>query len=280
MGVDTSVLDDLRRRAHQIRIDIIKMLALAGSGHPGGSLSAVEILAALYFYKMRHDPQNPEMSDRDRFVLSKGHCCPALYAVLSMCGYFDRTHLWTLRRLGSILQGHPSSSLTPGVAISTGSLGQGLSVANGIALAGKLDSKTYRVYCMLGDGESQEGQVWEASMTSFHRELDNLCAIVDNNGLQIDDRVSCIKEPISYAQKWSSFGWHTIEVDGHNLSDVIRALDEAETTQCVPTMIIAHTVKGKGVSFMENDVSWHGRAPNELEAKKALEELGEAGDVH
>jgi transketolase len=279
MGIDSGILEDLVRKAHQLRIDIIKMLALAGSGHPGGSLSAVEVLVALYFHTMRHNPEDPDSPDRDRFILSKGHCCPALYAVLSMAGYFDRTHLWTLRRLGSILQGHPSSSMTPGVTISTGSLGQGLSVANGIALAGKLDSRSYRVYCMLGDGESQEGQVWEASMTSFHRKLDNLCAIIDNNGLQIDDRVSCIKEPISYAQKWSSFGWHTIEIDGHNLSDILEALNEAKKVKCVPTMIIAHTIKGKGVSFMENQVSWHGRAPNELEAKKALEELGDTAYV-
>jgi len=279
MGLSSEVVEDLERRAHQLRIDIIKMLALAGSGHPGGSLSSVEVLVSLYFHKMRHDPKNPGWPDRDRFILSKGHCCPALYAVLSMSGYFDRKHLWTLRKLGSILQGHPSSSSTPGVTISSGSLGQGLSVANGIALAGKLDQRTYRVYCMLGDGESQEGQVWEASMTSYHRKLDNLCAIIDNNGLQIDDRVSCIKEPISYAKKWSSFGWHTIEVDGHDVRDIVKALDEAESVKCVPTMIVARTVKGKGVSFMEDQVSWHGRAPNELEAQKALEEMGEAGDV-
>lgn len=274
MAVDGLNLDDLRAKANQARIDIIKMLALAGSGHPGGSLSSVEVLVALYFYKMRHDAKKPNWSDRDRFILSKGHCCPALYSVLSMAGYFDRKHLWTLRKLGSILQGHPSSSLTPGVTVSSGSLGQGLSVANGIAVAAKLDSKTYRVYCMLGDGESQEGQVWEASMTSYHRKLDNLCAIIDQNGLQIDDRVSCIKEPISYAEKWSSFGWHTREVDGHNLEEIIEALDEAETVKCVPTMIVAKTTKGKGVSFMEDQVEWHGRAPNEVEAKKALEELG------
>jgi transketolase len=239
----------------------------------------VEILVTLFFSKMRHDPSRPDWPDRDRFILSKGHCCPALYGVLSMSGYIERKHLWTLRRLGSLLQGHPSSSITPGIEISSGSLGQGLSVANGMALAGKLDSKPYRVYCVLGDGESQEGQIWEASMTSFHRKLDNLCAIIDHNGLQIDDRVSCIKEPISYAEKWSSFGWHTIKVDGHDIRDIIRALDEAETVKCVPTMIVARTVKGKGVSFMEDQVSWHGRAPNEIEAKKALDELGDTEDV-
>jgi transketolase len=266
-------LADLRQKARMLRIDIIKMLALAGSGHPGGSLSSADILVALYFSKMRHNPKDPNWPDRDRFILSKGHCCPALYGVLSMAGYFEREHLWTLRKLGSILQGHPSSTSTPGITISSGSLGQGLSVANGIALAAKLDGRQYRVYCMLGDGESQEGQVWEASMTSYHRKLDNLCAILDHNGLQIDDRVSCIKEPISYAKKWSSFGWHTIEIDGHDMQGIIQALDEAEEVKCVPTMIVANTIKGKGVPFMENQVGWHGRAPNEIEAKKALEYL-------
>jgi transketolase len=266
-------LADLRQKARMLRIDIIKMLALAGSGHPGGSLSSADILVALYFHKMRHNPKNPNWPDSDRFILSKGHCCPALYGVLSMAGYFEREHLWTLRKLGSILQGHPSSTSTPGITISSGSLGQGLSVANGIALAGKLDGRQYRVYCMLGDGESQEGQVWEASMTSYHRKLDNLCAIIDHNGLQIDDRVSCIKEPISYAKKWSSFGWHTIEIDGHDMRGIIQALDEAEEVKCVPTMIVANTIKGKGVPFMENQLGWHGRAPNEIEAKKALEYL-------
>lgn len=272
-------LQELKEKARRVRIDVIKMLTRAGSGHPGGSLSSADILVALFFYKMRHDPKNPEWPERDRFILSKGHCCPALYAVLSMAGYFERKHLWTLRKLGSILQGHPSSTMTPGVTISSGSLGQGLSVSNGIALAGKLDKKDYRVYCMLGDGESQEGQVWEASMTSFHRRLDNLCAIIDHNDLQIDDRVSRIKDPISYAEKWSSFGWNTIEIDGHDMGQIVRALDEAEKVKRVPTMIVANTIKGKGVSFMEDDVTWHGRAPNELEAKKALEELGGDLDV-
>lgn len=272
-------LQELKEKARRVRIDVIKMLTRAGSGHPGGSLSSADILAALFFYKMRHDPKNPEWPERDRFILSKGHCCPALYAVLSMAGYFERKHLWTLRKLDSILQGHPSSTTTPGVTISSGSLGQGLSVSNGIALAGKLDKKDYRVYCMLGDGESQEGQVWEASMTSFHRRLDNLCAIIDHNDLQIDDRVSRIKDPISYALKWSSFGWNTIEIDGHDMGQIVRALDEAEKVKRVPTMIVANTIKGKGVSFMEDDVTWHGRAPNELEAKKALEELGGDLDV-
>lgn len=279
MGKKKVDLEELNQKARKVRIDIIKMLTLAGSGHPGGSLSAADILVALYFYKMKHDPKNPDWPDRDRFILSKGHSCPALYAVLAMAGYFDRRQLWNLRKLGSILQGHPSSSMTPGVTISSGSLGQGLSAANGIALAGRLDRKDYRVYCMLGDGESQEGQVWEASMTSFHRKLGNLCAIIDHNGLQIDDRVCCIKEPISYAKKWASFGWNTIEIDGHDMSQIIDALDQAEKADSVPTMIVANTVKGRGVSFMEDQVSWHGRAPNELEAKKALEELGGDLDV-
>ncbi len=273
MALTERELLELKQKARMLRMDIIRMLALAGSGHPGGSLSSADILVALYFYKMKHDPEDPGWPDRDRFILSKGHCCPALYGVLAMSGYFKREHLWTLRKLGSILQGHPSSTATPGITISSGSLGQGLSVANGIALAGKLDGRQYRVYCMLGDGESQEGQVWEASMTSHHRRLDNLCAIIDKNGLQIDDRVSCIKEPISYARKWSSFGWHTIEIDGHNMAEIVKALDEAEQVKCEPTMIVAKTVKGKGVPFMEDEVSWHGRAPNEIEAKKALEYL-------
>jgi transketolase len=272
-------IEDLKEKARRVRIDIVKMITLAGSGHPGGSLSAADIIVALYFHKMRHDPMNPNWPDRDRFILSKGHSCPALYAVLAMAGYFERKHLWTLRKPGSILQGHPSSTLTPGVTVSSGSLGQGLSVANGIAIAGKLDKRNYRVYCMIGDGESQEGQIWEASMTSYHRKLDNLCAIIDFNGLQIDDKVSCIKEPISYKAKWASFGWNTLEIDGHNMAEIIDALDQAERTKCVPTMIVARTVKGKGVSFMENQVGWHGRAPNELEAKKAIEELGGDPDV-
>jgi len=264
----------LTERARQIRGHIIKMLAAAGSGHPGGSLSAVEILTLLYFRRMRYDPKNPKWPDRDRFVLSKGHAAPVLYATLAEAGFFPVEILTTLRRFGSILQGHPDMKKTPGVEMSTGSLGQGLSAANGMALAGKLDKKDYRVYVLIGDGEIEEGQIWEAAMTAVHYKLDNLTAFLDYNHLQIDGRIEEVKSNTDPAGRFRAFGWHVLEVDGHDFAALDRALDEAQATKGKPTIIIAHTVKGKGVSFMEDQVGWHGTAPKPEEAQKALAELG------
>lgn len=263
----------LKKQAKLVRIEILKMLALAGSGHTGGSLSAADIVTALYFSKMRHRPDEPNWKERDRFILSKGHAAPLLYAVLAMTGYFDISMLKTLRKLGSPLQGHPCSRVLPGVEISTGSLGQGLSVSNGIAIGLKIDNLSSRVYCLLGDGEIQEGQVWEAAMTAAHYRLDNLCAIVDLNGLQIDGPVSKVKAIEPVASKWRAFGWHVIEIDGHNMEEILNGLDEAEKVKEKPTMIIAHTIKGKGVSFFEGKVEYHGIAPTHEELEKALKEL-------
>jgi transketolase len=268
-------IKDLEEKARLIRIDILKMLTLAGSGHTGGSLSAADIVTALYFYKMRYNPKDPSWRERDRFILSKGHAAPLLYAALSRAGYFNPELLKTLRKIGSPLQGHPSRQSLPGVEVSTGSLGQGLSVANGIALGLRLDGIDSRVYCLLGDGELQEGQIWEASMTAAHYHLDNICAIVDNNGLQIDGPVKEVMRVDPLPQKWNAFGWHIIETDGHNMGEIITALDEAETIKGKPTVIIAHTVKGKGVSFFEGRVEYHGIAPTQEELTRALKELGE-----
>ncbi len=267
----------LKKQAKLVRIEILKMLALAGSGHTGGSLSAADIVTVLYFSKMRHRPDEPNWKERDRFILSKGHAAPLLYAVLAMTGYFNISMLKTLRKLGSPLQGHPCSRVLPGVEISTGSLGQGLSVSNGIAIGMKIDNLSSRVYCLLGDGETQEGQVWEAAMTAAHYRLDNLCAIVDLNGLQIDGPVSKVKGIEPVAPKWSAFGWHVIEIDGHNMEEILNGLDEAEKVKEKPTMIIAHTIKGKGVSFFEGKVEYHGMAPTHEELEKALKELGKSG---
>jgi len=266
---------ELQKKAIEIRKDILKMLHLAGSGHTGGSLSMVEILAALYFYKLRHDPARPEWPGRDRFLLSKGHGCPALYAVLARCGYFPMDKLWTLRKFGSQLQGHPQVGLA-GVEISSGSLGQGLSIANGIALAARMDKLPNRVYCMLGDGETNEGQVWEAAMTASHYGLDNICAIVDFNKLQIDGFCCDVKDMGPFAHKWEDFGWQVIEVDGHDVGKVMDALDAAEKVKGKPTVIIAHTVKGKGVSFVENKADWHGVSPKKDEYERAIAELDRA----
>ncbi len=267
----------LKKQAKLVRIEILKMLALAGSGHTGGSLSAADIVTVLYFSKMRHRPDEPNWKERDRFILSKGHAAPLLYAVLAITGYFNISMLKTLRKLGSPLQGHPCSRVLPGVEISTGSLGQGLSVSNGIAIGMKIDNLSSRVYCLLGDGETQEGQVWEAAMTAAHYRLDNLCAIVDLNGLQIDGPVSKVKGIEPVAAKWSAFGWHVIEIDGHNMEEILNGLDEAEKVKEKPTMIIAHTIKGKGVSFFEGKVEYHGMAPTHEELEKALKELGKSG---
>ena len=269
----TKDIKKLQSIATEVRVNILKMLAKAGSGHSGGSLSAVEILTALYFSKMRHDPKNPYWEDRDKFVLSKGHGAPVLYAVLGLSGYFSTDHFDTLRKLGSILKGHPNSTTTPGVEVCTGSLGQGLSQANGLAVAAKLDKRNTRVYVLLGDGEIQEGQVWEAAMTARHYKLSNVCAIIDHNGLQIDGPVVEIMNINPIKEKWEAFGWHTIEVDGHNFDEIFSALDEADGVSDKPTAIIARTVKGKGVSFMEGKVEYHGASPTPEELERALEEL-------
>ncbi len=267
-------IKELERISLEVRRDIVRMLGEAGSGHPGGSLSAVELVVSLYFSVMRHKPQQPDWEDRDRFILSKGHCCPLLYAVLARCGYFPLKELLTLRKLGSPLQGHPHNLEVPGVEASTGSLGQGLSVANGIALAGRLNKKKYRVYCLLGDGETDEGQIWEAAMTANHYHLDHLCALVDRNRLQIDGETKDIMQLEPYHKKWVAFGWNVLEIkDGNNLEEVLSAYEEAERIKGKPTVIIAHTIKGKGVSYMENRVEWHGKAPNKEEEEKALKEL-------
>ncbi|MBI4690985.1 MAG: transketolase [Nitrospirae bacterium] len=267
----------LRRQAKTVRIEILEMLTEAGSGHTGGSLSAADVVTALYFYKMRHNPKDPLWKERDRFILSKGHAAPLLYAALSLSGYFDKSLLGTLRKIGSPLQGHPCSKLLPGVEISTGSLGQGLSIANGIALGLRMDGLNSRVYCLLGDGEIQEGQIWEAAMSASHYSLDNLCAIIDNNGLQIDGCCHDVMTIEPIVNKWIAFGWNVIDINGHDIGAILDALDEAETIKGKPTVIVARTVKGKGVSFFEGKVQYHGVAPTHEELKKALRELEDNG---
>ena len=262
----------LEEHARQIRISIIEMLSKAGSGHPGGSLSSTDIITTLFFHTLRNKPKDPNWPDRDRFHLSKGHTCPALYAALAERGYFDKKELSTLRQLGSVLQGHPDRR-TPGIEVASGSLGQGLSVALGMSLAGKIDKKDYRVYCLMGDGEIQEGNIWEAAMACAHYKIDNLCAILDYNGFQIDGKISEIMALEPLDAKWKAFGWHVIEIDGHKIKEIIEAFEEAANTKKKPTIIIAKTIKGKGVSFMENVVDFHGRTPDESETKQALDEL-------
>ena len=273
--MNTPNIKELQRKAVQIRKDVLKMLTLAGSGHTGGSLSIVDILVALYYHELRSDPKNPKWKGRDLFLLSKGHACPALYAVLADRGYFDKEKLWSLRKFGSQLQGHPQIGL-PGIEISSGSLGQGLSIANGMALAARMDKLPTRIYCLLGDGETNEGQVWEAAMTGSHYKLDSVCAIVDYNKLQIDGFCCDVKDMGSYVDKWKDFGWYTIETDGHDIQKLIEAFDKAKTVKSVPVVIIAHTVKGKGVSFVENKVEWHGISPKKDEYERAIKELDEA----
>ncbi len=263
----------LREIAGRLRLDIIEMLHKAGSGHPGGSLSVIDLVTALYFSRMRHDPKNPQWADRDRFVLSKGHAVPALYAVMAEAGYFKREELFTLRQLGSRMQGHPVNTILPGIEAPTGSLGQGLSVAQGMALASRLDGNKFHTYCIIGDGESQEGQVWEAAMSAPKFKLDNLTAILDYNGGQIDGPVKDVMDIEPVAAKWKAFNWHVITIDGHDFGQILAALDEARATKGKPTFIIANTVKGKGVSFMEHQISWHGAAPNKDQTEKALAEL-------
>lgn len=264
---------DLENKAKQIRRLIIQMLAKAGSGHPGGSLSAADLIIALYFSVMRIRPLEPNWPDRDRFHMSKGHCCPLWYAVLAEAGYFSQEKLWTLRQLGSLLQGHPDRR-TPGIEAASGSLGQGLSISVGMSLAAKIDQKDYRVYCLMGDGEIQEGNIWEAAMAASHYKCDNLCAILDYNGFQIDGKVQDIMNLEPLVDKWRAFGWHTIDIDGHDMKQILAAYDQAKTIKGKPSIIIARTIKGKGVSFMENIVDFHGRAPTKEEEIKALKELG------
>lgn len=268
-------MTELERRANEMRSDIVSMIAEAGSGHPGGSLSSADILTALYFGGvLEHDPARPDWDERDRFILAKGHAAPALYAVLAQAGYFPREELLTLRKLGTRLQGHPDSNLVPGVEVSTGSLGQGLSVAAGIAAGLKLDGKTQSVFALLGDGECQEGQVWEAAMFAAHRGLDNLVAIVDRNCLQIDGNTADVCDPGDLAAKFSAFGWTAVEVDGHDIPALAAALAAAKADRAAkPHALIARTVKGKGVSFMENQAGWHGKAPNAEQTEAALAEL-------
>lgn len=264
----------LKQIAKQIRKDIVQMLTESGSGHPGGSLSIVEILTALYFKEMNINPEDTKNSDRDRFVLSKGHAAPVLYSALARRGFFNPEELMNLRKFGSMLQGHPNMKYVPGVDMSTGSLGQGISTAVGMAMAGKLDNKNYRVYSVLGDGELAEGQVWEASMAAAHYKLDNLTAFIDYNGLQIDGKTSDVMGSDPLDAKFEAFGWHVITIDGNNLEEVIKAIEEAKNTKGKPTMILAKTVKGKGVSFMENVASWHGTTPSKEQCEQALEEIG------
>ena len=264
--------EELVIQARQIRRLIIQMLAHAGSGHPGGSLSATDLITALYFNVLRFNSKDPQWPDRDRFHMSKGHCCPLWYAVLAQTGYFPKDQLFTLRKLGSILQGHPDRK-TPGVESASGSLGQGLSIALGMSLAAKIDKKDYRVYVLLGDGELQEGSVWEAAMACAHFSCSNICAILDANGCQIDGRCEDIMGMEPLTAKWQAFGWHVIEINGHDMLQILAAYEQAKTIKNKPTIIIARTIKGKGVSFMEGVVGFHGRPPNEEEARKALEEL-------
>ena len=274
--IDSGIIKELRQKAIETRIDILQMLHEASSGHTGGSLSTVEILVALYFHKMRFRSHDVDWPDRDRFVLSKGHAAPALYSVLCRTGFFAENELARLRKMGGILQGHPESRMTPGVEVCTGSLGQGLSQANGIALALKLDKRESRVYVIMGDGETQEGQIWEAAMTASHYMLDNLCAFIDHNKFQIDGPIEQIMSIFPVREKWEAFGWHVEEIDGHDLEAVIGAINRAESVKDQPSLIIAHTVKGKGISFIEDDNKYHGTPPSEDELARALAELQEA----
>lgn len=264
----------LNKVANDIRVDIVKQVYFAGSGHPGGSLSAADIVTALYFHEMNIDPANPKMDGRDKFVLSKGHAAPVQYAALAEKGYFPKEELWKLRKLGAMLQGHPDMKKVPGIEMSTGSLGQGISASVGMAMAGKLDNNPGRIYTLLGDGELQEGLVWEAMMSAAHYKLDNLVAILDWNGLQIDGKNEDVMSVAPIDQKFESFGWNVMVIDGHSLEEIINALEEAKKVKDQPTAIIAKTVKGKGVSFMEGNAGWHGKAPSDEEAKQAVAELG------
>ena len=271
--MDATIKKQLEKTACKVRMGVIEGVYNAKSGHPGGSLSISDVLTYLYFAKLNVDPKNPKWADRDRFVLSKGHCAPALYAVLAERGLFDKSELKKLRHIGAMLQGHPDMKGTPGVDMSTGSLGQGISAAAGMALGGKLSSASYKVYTILGDGEIEEGQVWEAAMFSAHNKLDNLVAIVDNNGLQIDGKITDVCSPMPITDKFEAFGWHVITMNAHDFDDIERAFDEAEKINGKPVAIVMTSVKGKGVSFMENQVGWHGTAPNAEQYAQAMDEL-------
>mgnify|MGYP000926869929 CR=1 FL=1 len=269
----TRNIETLQECARAIRIHAIRMLTEAGSGHPGGSLSAADAVAALLFGVMRHDPKNPQWPERDRFIMSKGHCIPAWYAALALAGYMEESELMTLRKMNSPLQGHPDRARMDAIEASTGSLGQGLSIALGMALAAKLDQAAWRVYCMIGDGESQEGQIWESALAAGKFGLDNLTVILDNNNGQIDGYVEDVMPIMPVDAKWRAFHWNVISIDGHDMEQILNALDEAQGVKGRPTLIWAKTVKGKGVSFMENDVSWHGKAPTREQMEQAVREL-------
>lgn len=273
--MDSEKIKQLEETARRLRVDIVKTLHSSQSGHTGGSLSAIDMVTALYFHEMKHDPTNPSWPERDRFVLCKGHAAPALYVALAAAGYFPKEDLMMLRRLGSHLQGHPDSKQTPGVEVCTGSLGQGLSMANGMALGLRLDGSANRVYALLGDGELQEGQVWEAAMAAGHYRLDNLCALIDVNRLQIDGEVEKVMNVEPVTDKFRAFGWNVLDIDGHDMAAIVDALGQAAAAKGKPTAIVARTVKGKGVSFFENKASYHGVAPSDEELPKALECLGE-----
>ena len=266
-------IEDLKQKAKEIRKDIIEEVYNAKSGHPGGSLSIADIMAVLYFNELKIDEKNPRWEDRDRVVLSKGHCSPALYAALAERGFFSKETLKSFRKIDSNLQGHPDLNKVQGVDMTSGSLGQGLSVANGMAISAKMDNKDYRVYVILGDGEIEEGQVWEAAMTANKYKLDNLCVIVDNNNLQIDGTIEEVMSSYPIDEKFKSFGFNVLNIDGNNIEEIINAFESAKKTKDKPTCIIAKTIKGKGVSFMENKAEWHGKAPNEEEYIQAMREL-------
>ncbi len=272
-------IQELEKKARKIREDIIEEVYSAKSGHPGGSLSIADILTVLYFREMNINSKNPSWEDRDRFVLSKGHCSPALYSCLANRGFFPVEDLKTFRNINSYLQGHPDKNKVPGVDMTTGSLGQGLSVANGMAIAGKMDKKDYRVYCVLGDGEIEEGQIWEAAMAANKYKLDNLCVIVDNNNLQIDGTIEEVMSSYPIDEKFRSFGFQVINIDGHDMEEIIKAFEVAENVKGKPTCIIAKTIKGKGVTFMENQAGWHGKAPNEEQYNQAISEMRQRGQV-
>ena len=266
-------IEDLKMKANEIRKDIIEEVYNAKSGHPGGSLSIADIMAVLYFNELRIDEKNPRWEERDRLVLSKGHCSPALYAALAERGFFDKEDLKSFRKIESNLQGHPDLNKVPGVDMTSGSLGQGLSIANGMAIAGKMDNKNYRVYTILGDGEIEEGQIWEAAMTANKYKLDNLCVIVDNNNLQIDGTIEEVMSSYPIDEKFKSFGFNVLTIDGNNIEEILNGFEIAKQTKNKPTCIIAKTIKGKGVSFMENKAEWHGKAPNEEEYIQAMKDL-------
>ena len=266
--------EELVEISKKIRKDVVEMLTESASGHPGGSLSAADIVTTLFFNELNINPSNPKDENRDRFVLSKGHAAPVLYSALARRGFFAPEELLTLRKTGSRLQGHPNMNDLPGIDMSTGSLGQGISAAVGMALAGKIDNKSYRVYALLGDGELEEGQVWEASMCAAHYKLDNLIAFVDFNGLQIDGEITKVMNPSPIDKKFEAFGWNVLIIDGHNYDEILDAIEKAKNHKGQPTVIICNTIKGKGVSFMENEASWHGTAPNKEQCEIALKELG------